>query len=147
MTQRIGTEELSAARADLRLRRDALADFTALHRRMGEALLSWVERNFAAEGALLDEFPSGWPRLAPSTIARRMRRGRGTRVLYDTGRLAGAFQVLPGAEQAVVDNPVPYAAAHQEGLGVPRRPIFPERAQALAVVSPAAELHVQEALS
>lgn len=137
---------LPAARAGLRAARERLADVPALHRRAGQALLEWAQRNFAAQGALLEEFPSGWPALSPATLASRLRRGRGTRVLYDSGRLARGFTVLPGGRRAVVDNPVPYAARHQLGRGVPRRPVFPAPRQAAALAAQAAREHVREAL-
>jgi phage gpG-like protein len=146
MIEARGSAPLPAARAALRAARERLADFPALHRRAGQALLEWAQRNFAAQGALLEEFPSGWPALSPATLASRLRRGRGTRVLYDSGQLARGFTVLPGERQAVVDNPVPHAAFHQEGRRVPRRPVFPGPRQAQALAAQAAREHVTEAL-
>jgi phage gpG-like protein len=142
-----GGEALAAAQTGLRGRRRRLADFPALHRRVGDALLGWAQRNFAAEGALLEDFPSGWPALSPATLAARLRRGRGSRVLYDTGRLAGGFSAIPSAGGVTVDNAVPYAAAHQEGRGVPRRPVFPGAPQAERLAGDAATQHVKEALA
>jgi phage gpG-like protein len=141
-----GNAALAAARTEAQAMRDRLADFPALHRRVGDALLDWAQRNFAAEGALLEDFPSGWPALSPATLASRRRRGRGTRMLYGTGRLAAGFTIVPGATGVTLDNAVPYAAAHLEGRGVPRRPIFPNAPQAERLAHDAATEHVKEAL-
>jgi phage gpG-like protein len=146
MVELQGTETLAQARAALRATRERLADFPALHRRVGDAITGWAERNFDAEGALLDDFPSGWPALSPSTLASRRRRGRGTRILYDSGRLARGTTVLPSAGGAEIDNPVPYAAIHQLGRGVPRRPVLPGAPQAGRLALDAAEEHVTGAL-
>ncbi len=141
-----GTPALAQRREELRIKRARVADFPALHRRMGDALVGWAQRNFAAEGALLDEFPSGWPALAPATVAGRRRRGRGLAILQDTGRLAHGTIVFPDADRALVDNSAPYAARHQLGLGVPRRPVLPEAPQARRLALGAAQEHVTEAL-
>jgi hypothetical protein len=141
------TRDTAAAAQDALARtRDRLADFPALHRRIGDAVIGFAQRNLAAEGALLDDFPSGWPALSPRTLAARLRRGRGTRMLYDTGRLAGSFVAAPEPSGVSVDNLAPYAAAQQEGRGVPRRPIFPESPQAERLATDAAQAFVTDAL-
>lgn len=137
---------IPALRERMRDTRKRLADFPALHRRVGDALVEWSQRNLVAEGGLLDDFPSGWPALSPATLASRLRRGRGTRMLYDSGRLAAGFVAISTASDVAVDNVVPYAAAHQEGQGVPRRPVFPAPPQAERLADAAAAEHVTEAL-
>ncbi len=141
-----GLETLRPARARLAGARQALAAFRPLHERAGSELERWVARNIAAAGALLEEFPSGWPPLARATLAARRRRGLGTRPLVATGRLREGVTLTVGPRAAVLDNPVPYAPRHQTGRGVPRRPFFPSAAQAERIVLPAALHHLRKAL-
>ncbi len=112
---------------------------------MGGALRVWIDRNFQAEGRLGAGSPAGWPPLAPATVAARRRRGRGRRILEDTGRLRRGFRMTVGAEQVRLFNPVPYAARHQHGLGVPRRPFLPGTSQARRIVHPVVERFIEEA--
>jgi phage gpG-like protein len=146
MTSLAISSRLEPARGQLRRTRERLADTRALHGAIGLEFTAWAERNFAAEGMLLDDFPSGWPGLSAATLARR-RRGAGARILYRTGRLAHGTVAVPGADGVVVDNPVPYAPVHQIGQGVPRRPVLPGPAQAKRLALPIVEDHVRRALS
>jgi hypothetical protein len=56
------------------------------------------------------------------------------------------MRLRSGAGEASLDNPVPYAATHQLGLGLPARPFLPTRVQAGAVLRPVAQAFVREAL-
>ena len=123
-----------------------LADFQNLHLSAGSALRSWVRRNYDAQGALLAELPAGWPPLARATLLSRRRRGRSSAILQDSGKLRAGTELTVDARQVVLDNPVPYAARHQLGRGVPRRPIFPGTGQAREIVLPALVRHVEEIL-
>ena len=58
----------------------------------------------------------------------------GLRPLQATGALRRGVALAAGGRQATVSNPVAYAARHQLGLGVPRRPIFPEPAQIREII-------------
>jgi phage gpG-like protein len=133
------------ARAAMAARRSALADLGRLHASAGARLVDWVHRNFRARGALVEGMP--WPPLAPATLAARRRRGLGAAPLEATGRLRRGIALRTDPRAAVLSNAVPYAAAHQFGFGVPRRPFFPEALQTLRIVFPAAEAHVREALA
>lgn len=141
-----GIESLSRQRRRWARVRGALGNFRPLHERAGMALAGWVEANFKARGALLADFPTGWPAPAPATLAARRRRGLGSRPLEATGRLRRGFALHVGGEGAVLENRVPYAGLHQSGLGVPRRPIFPGTAQALQIIAPGVVRHVREAI-
>ena len=136
--------ELTRTRRELARRRAALADLRPLHGAMGRAVLDWSERNFAAQGAL--EGGGGWPPLARTTLAARRRAGLGTVPLQATGRLRRGFALRFDARGATVTNAVPYAAAHQLGLGVPARPFLPGPAKAAAVALPAAVGRIREVL-
>ena len=127
--------------------KNRLANFRPMATALGRQMEHWASRNFSTEGAMLDEFPSGWPKLSAATLERKRRQGQGTRILHGTGRLAQGTVVLPQADGIVMDNPVPYAARHHLGQGVPRRPVLPSPAQAQRIALPAVKSHVQEALS
>jgi phage gpG-like protein len=139
-------EGLAPLRAWLRRALERLGDRTRLHARAGTAVLGWVERNFDAEGRLATETSAGWPPLARRTLAARRRAGLGSRPLQATGRLRAGTVARADAAAARVDNPVPYAARHQLGLGVPARPFLPRPAQTARIVAPVAEAFVAEAL-
>ena len=137
--------ELSSRMARARAR---LANFRALHRRSGRALLNWIGRNFESEGRLGSGGSGKWPPLANSTLsARRRRGGRGGSILVVSGRLKKGTQFQTGGGQARIFNPVPYAPIHQFGMGVPRRPFFPGPRQTRGIVHPVLERFVEEALS
>jgi phage gpG-like protein len=133
-------------RAWLRGVLERLGQRARLHRRGGQALADWAERNFAADGRLATETSAGWPRLSAATLAARRAAGLGTRPLQATGRLRAGMRLRSGAGEASLDNPVPYAATHQLGLGLPARPFLPTRVQAGAVLRPVAQAFVREAL-
>lgn len=141
-----GMEGFEVGRMRLASARQALADFSALHGAAGTALRDWVERNFRSRGTLIEGMPSGWPALAPATLAARRRRGLGAQPLEATGRLRRGIALRTEQRAAVLTNAVPYAGLHQFGAGVPRRPFFPEAPQAAAIVGPVVTRHVEEAL-
>lgn len=148
MTELRGLDSLARARTHAGRARLALGRTGRLHRRMGRVLRRWIDRNFRTQGALLAEMPGGWPPLAPATRAERRRRGiPGAPPLDVTGRLRRGITVETTEQRIVADNPVPYAARHQRGRGVPRRPFLPGPAQARALVYPELERHVREAVS
>ena len=130
----------------LKKMRGELGDFRRLHALFGKKVEEWVGQNFAAEGRLLDEQPSGWPRLSKATLAARRRKGAGTKILQDSGRLRRNTRTRSGSKGAVVTNPVPYASVHQLGLGVPRRPIFPSLGQTRRIVHPVLTQFVEDSL-
>ncbi len=146
MIRMLGLERLPRSAKRLQAVREELLNFRVLHNVTGRRLTEWVQRNFAARGALLEDFPSGWPPLARATLASRRRRARGSSPLEDSGALRKGMVLQVNARQALLDNPVPYAARHQLGLGVPRRPFFPGAAQARRIVLPPARRYVEEAL-
>ena len=136
--------ELSSRMARARVR---LANFRALHRSSGRALLNWIGRNFESEGRLGSGGSGGWPPLSQSTLSARRREGRGGSMLVVSGRLKKGTNIETDADNARVFNAVPYAANHQFGLGVPRRPFFPGPRQSRVIVQPALERFIEEALS
>ncbi|MDH4225121.1 MAG: phage virion morphogenesis protein [Deltaproteobacteria bacterium] len=139
--------ELSAARGRAAQIRDRLSRFGRLHESWGQELLGFTRRNFEAQGALLDEYPGGWPPLAPSTVsARKKIFGAPGSILAATGRLRRSIGFQADSRRASLFTPLEYAARHQDGLGVPRRAIFPAPAQVIRLVTPKTEAFVREAL-
>ena len=141
-----GLEQLGIAQGRWRRAHREIGDFRALHRVAGHSLVNWVDRNFEAEGALLREFSAGWPPLARATVAARRRRGLGLRPLQATGALRRGVALAVGGRQATVSDRVVYAARHQLGLGVPRRPIFPEPLQIREIILPGMIEHLEGGL-
>lgn len=123
-----------------------LLGFSRLHQNAGTTLRGWVDDNFQAEGALLDNNSAGWPPLKRSTLQKRRGNGRGTKPLQATGRLRNSITVRSDKQSARVFSVVPYAAVHQLGLGVPKRPFLPTATQARRIVDPVLEHHIREAL-
>ena len=139
-------ENLNQQQQRFRSIRESLSRFSDLQERAGRELLHWVDRNFQAEGKLLEEYPSGWPPLSPRTLRQRLNRGMGSHILEATGTLRKGSTLQREASRTMVFNPVPHARFHQLGEGVPARPIFPGIAQARRIIHPALETFVREAL-
>ena len=53
---------------------------------MGMDMLSWIDKNFKAEG-----LEGKWKPLSPNTIAARRKKGKGAKILQDTGHLKSSF--------------------------------------------------------
>ncbi len=141
-----GREELLRGGTRMREIRSELSKFRDLHNEVGKSLLDWVRRNFSSEGRLLVDFPTGWPPLASSTLLSRRRRGKSFKLLHDSGALRGGFTLAVNERRAVLNNPVQYAPRHHLGQGLPRRPIFPGKAQAEKLVLPIAHKHIEKIL-
>lgn len=141
-----GLGALTRQATQLTAARERLGDFRTLHGRLGRHLTDWARRNIKQEGRLLDDLPAGWPPLAPSTLARRRRLGLGARPLQASGRLLAGLRQDAAAGSVLVGNPVPYAARHQLGSGVPRRPFLPGPAQTRRILHPLVQQFVEEAL-
>ena len=94
---------------------------------IGLRTLKWINDNFEQEGKLS---VGGWQALKESTLARR--RGGQGKILQDTGRLRGSFEVLDySASHIVVGSRLVYAATHNYGRGVvPARVMVPNKVQA-----------------
>jgi phage virion morphogenesis protein len=73
------------------------------------------------------ESPSGarWKRLDPKTVRRRRQRGRGAKILVDTGALFRSATMSVKGNRIVMGNTRTYAAFHQFGTrNVPQRSIL-----------------------
>lgn len=96
---------------------------------------AWIGKNFDAEGGDHDRKSLKWKPLKESTIKRRRKGGKSKsdKILQDTGRLKGNWQVSATNNRGKVKSGVDYSVYHEEGAkkrNLPRRKIFPTEKQA-----------------
>lgn len=90
---------------------------TALMRNVAASMLAAVEENFAQQGR------PRWQALKPRTIAQRRKSGHWPgKILQRTGRLKNSMSQRWTAERAVVGTNVLYAAIHNQGGTISRKP-------------------------
>lgn len=100
----------------------------------GILMLGSIDKNFRAEGR-----PNRWAPLSPMTIAMRRKKGRGAKILQDTGHGKGSIVYKVVSNQKVqIGTDLDYMRIHQEGgsIKIPARDIFPVRARVLHWVDP-----------
>lgn len=73
---------------------------------IAEDLVAAVSDEFESEGR------GKWAPLAESTLAKRRKRGRGAKILQDTGRWAGSHHPVYGDDFAEAATDVSYAVFH-----------------------------------
>ena len=103
-------------------------------KRCGILMLRSIDKNFRAEGR-----PKRWAPLSPMTIAMRRKKGKGAKILQDTGHGKGSIVYKVISNQKVqIGTPVSYMRIHQEGgsIKIPARDIYPVKARALHWVDP-----------
>jgi len=103
-------------------------------KRCGILMLSSIDKNFRAEGR-----PNRWAPLSPMTIAMRRKKGKGAKILQDTGMGKGSIVYEVVSDQKVqIGTRRDYMRIHQEGgsIKIPARDIYPVKARALHWVDP-----------
>lgn len=103
-------------------------------KRCGILMLRSIDKNFRAEGR-----PTRWAPLSPITIAMRRKKGRGAKILQDTGLGKGSITYEVVSNQKVqIGTRRDYMRIHQEGgsIKIPARDIYPVKAKALHWVDP-----------
>jgi len=103
-------------------------------KRCGILMLRSIDKNFRAEGR-----PKRWTPLSPMTIAMRRKKGRGAKILQDTGHGKGSIVYKVVSNQKVqIGTPLDYMRKHQEGgsIKIPARDIYPVKARVLHWVDP-----------
>jgi len=103
-------------------------------KRCGILMLRSIDKNFKAEGR-----PKRWAPLSPMTIAMRRKKGKGAKILQDTGMGKGSIVYEVVANQKVqIGTRRDYMRIHQEGgsIKIPARDIYPVKAKALHWVDP-----------
>tara|TARA_Y100000310_G_scaffold287065_1_gene311723 strand:- start:428 stop:895 length:468 start_codon:yes stop_codon:yes gene_type:complete len=110
----------------------------------------WTQQNFRSEGREHDDSFLHWPPLSQKTIDRR-RQGPGTgtpKMLQDTGRLRGGFEISANKGFGRVQNRVKYSVKHEFGHGrIPKRKMFPTVQQGEDIVFPAYREFVKRAIN
>lgn len=94
----------------------------------GVLLLNEINGYFAQGGNPSDG--GAWIPNRPATIAAK----GSSRVLVDTGVLRGSFGIDATGNTLRIGTKVNYAEFHQEGNGVPRRPMLPSDIKVLDVL-------------
>ncbi len=121
-------------KALLRKAGDKAKDLRVPLKRCGILMLSSIDKNFRAEGR-----PKRWAPLSPMTIAMRRKKGRGAKILQDTGhgKTSIVYKVVSNVK-VQIGTPLGYMRKHQEGgtIKIPARDIYPVRAKVLHWVDP-----------
>jgi len=116
---------------------DKAKDLRVPLKQCGILMLSSIDKNFRAEGR-----PKRWAPLSPMTIAMRRKKGRGAKILQDTGHGKGSiiYKVVSNQKVQIGTN-LGYMKIHQEGgsIKIPPRTIRPVKAKALHWISSAGE--------
>ena len=103
-------------------------------KRCGILMLRSIDKNFRAEGR-----PKRWAPLSPMTIAMRRKKGRGAKILQNTGHGKGSivYKVV-GNQKVQIGTNVGYMKIHQEGgsIKIPARDIYPVKARVLHWIDP-----------
>ena len=103
-------------------------------KRCGILMLRSIDKNFRAEGR-----PKRWAPLSPMTIAMRRKKGKGAKILQDTGHGKGSIVYKVVSNQKVqIGTNLGYMKIHQEGgsIKIPARDIYPVKARVLHWVDP-----------
>ena len=103
-------------------------------KRCGILMIRSIDKNFRAEGR-----PKRWALLSPMTIAMRRKKGKGAKILQDTGHGKGSIVYKVVSNQKVqIGTPLGYMKIHQEGgsIKIPARDIYPVKARVLHWVDP-----------
>jgi len=120
-------------RALLKKAGDKAKDLRIPLKRSGILMLGSIDKNFRAEGR-----PTKWAPLSPMTIAMRRKKGKGAKILQDTGHGRGSIVYKVVSNQEVqIGTPLKYMEKHQTGgtINIPARDIYPVNAKALHWVS------------
>lgn len=122
-----------------------------LYKAIGIKLLNQISEYFDKES--IEGKP--WKRLSVSTIMAR-RKGKniasskGVKILQDTGKLRASFAMSANNSRVIVfPGGKPgreYAAQHEFGIGVPRRPFMPPQWRALTIAIEQAERFIEKNL-
>lgn len=117
------------------------------NRKVAIQFFSFVQRNFAQSGALVES--GGWRPLAPSTIAQKKRLRYSSRPLLRTGALKNSFMMFSDNDQAGVGSGVEYSEYHEVGGRAgrpPQRKMLPPTRIAESMVTNVYGLKLVEAI-
>jgi len=107
---------------------------------------AWVQRNFKEQGGKV----GGWKKLAAGGRWKGKGKSRkfdtSAKLLQDTGRLRASFIPFASITNAGIGSELPYAKAHDEGKGVPKRRILMLMKEVRGDIIKKYNIHVKESL-
>jgi len=115
---------------------DRAEDLTPVAKAWEMIMLRSAQKTFLAQGR-----PEAWPGLAPVTIARRKKEGRGAQILRDTGYLMQSLTPESlneysyrnvGDDFAEIGTTRPGAENHQMGVTLPKREFLKHQPEDIA---------------
>lgn len=89
----------------------------------------WIQKNFKSEGELAQ---NGWQSLESSTLKHRRKKGKGAKILQDTGQLRSRWKHDFSSNHAVLQSGVDYGVFHDSDKPrkkLPQRKILPRNKQ------------------
>lgn len=125
---------------------DAVAALSALNVPLAQVsvfLDRWVQTNFKTEGGKV----GGWKsfRLG-GRITRDGQIDTSAKLLQDTGRLRASFTPFSTEDTAGIYSDTSYAEKHEQGVGVPRRRMLPEKMDVIEDVRKIIKGHAARAI-
>lgn len=123
-----------------------LKDLGTVYTKVSIFLDRWVQKNFRSEGGEV----GGWKPLEAG--GRYVGRGSSrrfdtsARILQDTGRLKASFLPFATKKNAGIGSDLPYAKAHEDGNGVPKRRTLPEHNEVMPKVKKIIDAHIKKSL-
>lgn len=115
---------------------------------------AWIVRNFNQQGKMHRNSADYWAPLKPSTKARRRKKGKGAKILQDTGALRRDWDMYSANEYGIIRSKHDYSRTHQDGaiitvgkknkkkVRIPQRKIFPDITQGQEIIKPAFQEHI-----
>lgn len=129
-------KKFSLLRNNMQRRLNNLQDRRAVNLMAIVVIDRWVQENFRGEGKKATG--SGWKPLSPRTeYQKRHRKSAPTanpKILQDRGWLRMKWKHFADRRTATLQSGVPYGRPHDEGVGVPKRPIIPTKEQARPLI-------------
>lgn len=103
----------------------------------------WIQLNFRQEGAPA----GGWEPLSKTTLSMRRNKGKGAKILQDTGALKSKWKPYYNITMARIRSGVDYGEKHDKGLdGLPQRRILPTEKEIMPELLPIYKKHIRTSL-
>ena len=132
-----------AFQASLKKRNAKLKQLQLPNKKATIVMDRWVQQNFRQEGAPV----GGWAPLSARTLAERKKKGKGAKILQDTGRLKSTWKPYYNISIARLRSGVNYGEKHNKGLdGLPQRRILPTEKEIMPQITPIYKDHIKRNL-
>jgi phage gpG-like protein len=110
----------------------------------------WIVKNFNKSGTLHDNGSLHWKPLAESTLLRRRKKGKGGKILRDSGSLRRDWDLSSSRTMGLIKSQHKYSGVHEDGaiirsrkgkalkksIIIPQRKIFPNDVQGQKIITP-----------